>query len=243
MLSVNFLVERQKMLSQLSVKVFALLLIALGSLCSPTTVNAETQSSQGKISGEEFVDKFPYETSRLTFICSRDAKGKVRAPFLEAGTNYSHEFIVQEYFRTDRQLPEANLAKWGEIKGAGVRVIIDVRSLDGKVAISSLFGLGADADAKKITGTISIQVMGLGGRVVTDAMAVPINLSPESIANALKTIQTLKSGIFEAADKEINRPSTTVTIPPSTTVKVPEIHIIPSLIGSPNLIDNCQKLE
>ncbi len=234
MLSVNFSFERQKMLSPLSVKGLALLLITIASLCSPTTVNAQPRDDRGKIGGQEFVDKYPYETSRITFICARSATGNARFAFLEAGTNYSHEFIVQEYFRTDRKLPEAN-TNWSGIYGAGVRVIIDVRSLDGKVAINSLFGLGADAEAKKITGTISLQVMGMGGRVVTNAMAVPVNLSSESISNALQTIQTLKTGIFEAADKEINRVS-------SEPEKVPEIHIIPSTIDPPNLSSKCQNI-
>ena len=246
MLSVNLLFRSQKKHSPLTRRFLALLLVVIGSMLSINAVNAQiqiergrepmsiqantTNNSDGQITNaRDFVEKYPYETSRLTFICSRVGHGKVSFGFIESGGQYSHEFVVQEYFRTNHQLPEDDIDDWIGIKGAGVRVIIDVRSLEGKVAINSLFGLGADADAKKITGTISIQVMGMGGRVVTNAMSVPINLSSESISNALQTIQTLKSRIFEAADKDLN----------NQVRAIPEIDIIPSEINSPKLSKDC----
>jgi hypothetical protein len=93
--------------------------------------------------------------------------------------------------------------------------------------------VGANAEAQNITGTISLQVIGMGGRVVTNAMAVPVNLSSQSIADALNTIQTLKS--------EISKPTTSKSSSSGISdSSLPEIHIIPSEIKSPKLSLECE---
>jgi hypothetical protein len=166
--------------------------------------------------------ELPYETSRYTLICSRAREGNVGP----ARGDSKQEFIVQEYFRTNKTLPDAAQASWQGVNGVGVRVVIEIHSLEGRLNLgflSSLIGIGAAAEAKKIYGTISIEVVGIGGRVITNVIPVPTELSQKSIADALQAINAIKLRITE----------------PNNNLE--EIYVQPSPIDSPKLQSLCGK--
>ncbi|MDX2096374.1 MAG: hypothetical protein SFW36_01240 [Leptolyngbyaceae cyanobacterium bins.59] len=162
-----------------------------------------------------------YETSRYTLICSRSRSGGLGF----ANANTRQEFVVQEYFRSNRQLPDASADFWPtDIRGVGVRVVIEVYSLEGNLnlgILSSLIGIGTAAEAKRLYGTISIEAIGIGGQTITNVIPVPADLSPKTITDSLQAITSIKTRITEGDFRQRS------------------IYIVPSPISSPRLQGKC----
>jgi hypothetical protein len=242
-------------------------------------------NSEAQKKARKFFDEYPYETSRIIFFCRRKASAQV-VFFGSANGNYVNEFIVQEYFRTDKPLsvptisdtlmininsqvnilsqlsediiqqkafdessihdidqkiqavinslteisveyswsrkallvqieelskirsnlviqPSINIGKrilsvtnklrrlqsLTAINGVGVRVVAEVNSLDGTIRTGSLISiLSLDVTGTKISGNISTEVFGLGGRFISDAVNISTDLS---LGNALKSQESI----------------------------------------------------
>lgn len=89
--------------------------------------------------------------------------------------------------------------------GVGIRVVATIKVLKGDVNLVSLQGLGVDAKNKNISGSISIERLGISGPAITDITTITTNITEESINSLLRDISTLKAKIYN--DKTIIKPS------------------------------------
>jgi len=67
-------------------------------------------SDQAQKKAQRFLEQYPYETSRITFFCHRTASIHGGIMVARANGNYANEFIVQEYFRTDKPLTDSTIS-------------------------------------------------------------------------------------------------------------------------------------
>lgn len=153
---------------------------------------------------DDLLNELPYETSRVTTLCQRKwakERGIVTGEL-------KNDVIVQEYFRSNRQLPDADEGVTDSNnlpRGLGVRVTVVIHSRKGGLnipVIPSLLGIGLAAEANKITGTISVETFGLGGRLLTAAMPVPAAVSLESMNEALAAIKNIKAQLINSTDQK-----------------------------------------
>jgi hypothetical protein len=83
-----------------------------------------TLSEQREVIIEDFLSTLPYETSRVTAICQR----KLAKEQGYITGELRNDVIVQEYFRTDKLLPDAtegSIVKDDIPKGVGVSWLTD----------------------------------------------------------------------------------------------------------------------
>lgn len=77
--------------------------------------------------------------------------------------------------------------------GIGLRLTANVTVHSGHVNLSSLGALSAAADAKKITGSLIVQTLGITGPKVIAALPLPSDLNATTIQNAILSLGTVKA--------------------------------------------------
>ena len=145
-----------------------------------------------------------------------DATGKVHWVGDEAGGTYGKLRVTTDYALTDTialdvwmkgtdsKLPVATAVEpddgAGEYQkialtvfvGVGVRVTAEVQSLSGQVK-AGLGPLGIETTAERVSGTLTVQALGVSGRPVTAATPIPSDFSRASVEAALVAVGTIKS--------------------------------------------------
>jgi len=88
--------------------------------------------------------------------------------------------------------------------GVGIRVTINLTVLSGNVELSGLGAISAAAEAKKVSGNLIIQTLGITGSKVTSTLPLPSELNPTTIQNAIMAMATIKSALYsDAGDVKI----------------------------------------
>ncbi|MBX3377601.1 MAG: hypothetical protein KF678_11435 [Phycisphaeraceae bacterium] len=82
--------------------------------------------------------------------------------------------------------------------GVGIRVRADFKSAGGEIK-GGLPGLSAEASAGRISGTLSVQTLGIGGEQITSLMPIPSDLSPASIQAAIQAAASIKVKMYDAS--------------------------------------------
>jgi hypothetical protein len=85
--------------------------------------------------------------------------------------------------------------------GVGLRLKASITVNEGDVDLGNLFSIGMAAQAKKVTGTLVVQTLGITGGEVTALVPMPTEISPTSIQNAIMALATIKSKIYDAGTK------------------------------------------
>lgn len=283
-------------------------------------------SEEAQKKARKFFKEYPYETSRIIFFCHRKANAQGDF-FVRVNGNYANEFIVQEYFRTDKPLSvptisdtlmininsqinilsqlsediiqqktfdDSNIREidqqiqavinslteasvkysWSRkallvqieelsktrsnlviqpsidigkrilsvtnklrrlqslttINGVGVRVIAEVNSLDGTIRTGSLISLlSLDVNGTKISGNISTEVFGLGGRTISDAVNISTDLSLGNALKAQESIYKIREALITQSGSDFN--SFDLTLYP---VPIPPINLDNRLCSNSN---------
>lgn len=81
--------------------------------------------------------------------------------------------------------------------GVGLRLTANVTVKEGSVDLGNLFALGAAAQAKKISGTLVIQSLGLSGEGVSPLIPIPSEINPTTVQNALMAIGAIKAKMYD----------------------------------------------
>jgi hypothetical protein len=85
--------------------------------------------------------------------------------------------------------------------GVGLRLKASITVNEGNVDLGNLFSIGMAAQAKKVTGTLVVQTLGITGDKVTGLIPMPTEISPTSIQNAIMAVATIKSKIYDPETK------------------------------------------
>lgn len=81
--------------------------------------------------------------------------------------------------------------------GVGLRLTANVHVRKGTVDLGNLFALGVAAKDEKISGTLSIQTLGLSGPGVSPLIPIPSEINPTTIQNALVAIGAIKAKLYD----------------------------------------------
>jgi len=76
-----------------------------------------------------------------------------------------------------------------------IRIQADISSLEGNTDLSGLFAVGVAAKAKKVSGSLSVQVYGLSGAKIADVVGQPFALTDEALMKAIESAAVLKSRV------------------------------------------------
>jgi hypothetical protein len=85
--------------------------------------------------------------------------------------------------------------------GISVRMVARVNTKSAGINLANLFGLGIAANSNKLTGSLEVRVNGVNSQQINSAIPVTTDLSPASISNALQSVATIKSHIYDASTK------------------------------------------
>lgn len=80
--------------------------------------------------------------------------------------------------------------------GIGLRITLTIETKKEGLNLGNLFGIGIAAEQKQLSGTLSMEILGMEGKEITSLVALPSEISPNSIQNALQAMASIKSQIY-----------------------------------------------
>lgn len=81
--------------------------------------------------------------------------------------------------------------------GIGLRIVAEGRSLSDDATISGIGIVGAEAEAKRLVGSLTVQTLGVNGQAVASALPVQSELSRTTAENAFVAIGSIKSMLHQ----------------------------------------------
>ena len=81
--------------------------------------------------------------------------------------------------------------------GIGLRIIAEGRSLTGDASISGIGVVGAEAEAKRLAGSLTVQTLGVNSQAVASALPVQSELSRTTAENAFVAIGSIKAMLHQ----------------------------------------------
>lgn len=84
--------------------------------------------------------------------------------------------------------------------GIGLRLSADVLSLQGGATLSGLGVIGAEAEANRVTGTLTVQSLGVSGKSIASALPLPSKLDRTTIENSILAIGTMRASLYQDDD-------------------------------------------
>lgn len=102
--------------------------------------------------------------------------------------------VIYDFTQTQSiELPDGTFA----LVGISVRMVAKVRTTSSGINLSSIEGLGIAASRKKVSGSLEVRTVGIGSLKINAVIPVTTDLSPASISNALQSVATIKSHIYD----------------------------------------------
>jgi hypothetical protein len=86
--------------------------------------------------------------------------------------------------------------------GIGLRLTADVRALSGNVNLNGLSAIGAQAELKKLSGTLTVQTLGVNGKPIAIALPLPNKLDQTTIETAVLSIGSVRAMIYSSDSKD-----------------------------------------
>jgi len=81
--------------------------------------------------------------------------------------------------------------------GVGMRITAKIATFEAGVDVSSLIGLGIAAKTGKLIGQLSIDIIGMESKQITDLVTLPVDISESSIQTALQSLSAIKSKMYD----------------------------------------------
>jgi len=116
----------------------------------------------------------------------------------------NHDVLAARYEVTiaesDKNPPkiECELVTVPVYVGIGMRLSADIRAIEGGVPLTSLGSIGLEAQAQKLTGTLTVQTIGITGESVAAALPLPSKLDQTTIENGILSIGSNRAVIYKS---------------------------------------------
>ena len=85
--------------------------------------------------------------------------------------------------------------------GVGMRLTADVTALEGGIPLISLGTIGLEAAAKRLTGTLTVQTIGITGESVAASLPLPSKLDQTTIENGILSIGSNRAVVYRDQSK------------------------------------------
>lgn len=111
--------------------------------------------------------------------------------------------IESIYFEVDRAAKHRETPK-GFVEfnlpvyvGIGLRIIANIETSEGSVNISGLGAIGAEAEAKRLRGSLTVQTLGVNGQAIAAALPIQSELNRTTAQNAVVAVGSIKALLYE----------------------------------------------
>jgi hypothetical protein len=120
--------------------------------------------------------------------------------------------------------------------GIGLRLKATVLVHDTSVNLAGLFGLSVAAQEKRVTGSLQVQTLGISGSSITPLIPMPSELNVSTVQQAIQSLATIKSKIYDAALTSTNSNQNTLGGQGALPHTNFAVTIAPSIVGVDNYI-------
>lgn len=127
-----------------------------------------------------FINKKPVKIS--------DINGNVVADYYEAS-------VLSDPDQKPKY-PESQLVTVPVYVGIGMRLSADITAIEGGVQLTSLGAIGLEAQSKKLTGTLTVQTIGITGESVATSLPLPSSLDQTTIENGILSIGSNRAVVY-----------------------------------------------
>lgn len=189
----------------------------------PLPVEIDNWGDSG-LTNERILNSLPDETMRLA-IGELQGNGGITFGPAQAGYEGNSYVVVLDYIKFNTnplgvqltpdettRTTKANLTRTNEADvivptfiGVGLRLTANVTVNEGRVDLGNLFALGAAANARKVSGTIVVQTLGISGESVSTLIPMPSELNATTIQNAIMSLGAIKAKMYETDTRIIPR--------------------------------------
>ena len=87
--------------------------------------------------------------------------------------------------------------------GVGLRLSADVTALEANIPLVSLSAIGFEAQSNNLTGTLTVQAIGLPGETVASSLPLPSKLDQTTIENGVLAIGANRLNIYRYKDSDM----------------------------------------
>jgi hypothetical protein len=153
------------------------------------------------------VDVIPARFFIRKFVRSGgDALGPrgILEPLLEGESVSGYDARIRPQFDTDTLIERQFRAQKYDLVtipvyvGIGLRLTADIRARKGNIALTSLAGIAAEAQAKALSGTLTVQTLGVSGGSVATALPLPSKLDQTTVENGILALGSSRAIIYRS---------------------------------------------
>lgn len=154
------------------------------------------------------VDHIISDTTNITFFISKTMQNKENLQFERVNLlEHNHDKYIKnsevyEVIRSEK-VPDNFISENYEqfnlpiYIGVGLRVTANVRNLSNNTNISGLGVIGAEAEAKKLQGTLVVQTLGINGKSIASALPIQSELNQTTVQNSIVAIGSIKALLYD----------------------------------------------
>ena len=81
--------------------------------------------------------------------------------------------------------------------GIGLRLVASIQTKKKGINLGDLFAIGFAASKNEISGSLSVNILGIESKEITSLLPMPSEISASSIQNAMQAMATIKSKIYD----------------------------------------------
>jgi hypothetical protein len=152
-----------------------------------------TGTTQELVIKGELLKSLP-NSHMFIYVLDSATAAKLGFAFIARGGTKKHTLIIQEYllYRDEEPSP-------GKIVrlGIGLRMVILVNKVIEKVEMLSIPAIAAQAESRKLQAIVGFQVLGISGRVVTEATPMPSELTIKTLMQMYQGVDAIKKAIWD----------------------------------------------
>ncbi len=162
------------------------------------------QTAWANLSSKARLDLLPLQTAEVS-VKKFDAT--VGAKFLasSASVGYGNYEVVMDYMKylVDTVVDSSNRLIGSRRIGVGLRMTARVSTLAAGMNISGLGPLAAEASMNRLSGSLSVNVIGIDSRDVTNLIPITSQLDQTSIQAALQALAAVKTKMWDTDETTI----------------------------------------
>jgi hypothetical protein len=163
---------------------------------------------------EKIVDLLPNETVEVQITeITREGGLEMKGTAALSAKNTSYQ-ITMDYVKfvtvnvVERNLDSASGIESSKIYsyarvGVGLRLVASITTKEAGINLGDLFAIGFAATSNKVSGSLSVNVLGIEAPEITSLLPMPSEISASSIQNAMQAMATIKSKLYDS-DIELN---------------------------------------
>lgn len=141
------------------------------------------------VEGNSYVvilDYIKFNTNSFNVQLQKENQFEMKATLLDDSSKQQADVVVPVYI------------------GIGLRLTANITVIKGSVDLGNLFAIGVQASAQKISGTLTVQTLGISGENISGSIPLPSEINATTIQNAILALGTIKAKMYE--DKTLITP-------------------------------------